>query len=47
MEKINTKTRLKMCWWLRKSIPEQIRGGFNLELYLKILNEKRNGKHTI
>ena len=30
-----------MCWWLRKTSPEQIRSGFNLELYLKILEIKR------
>jgi hypothetical protein len=30
-----------MCWWLRKSIPEEIRGGFNLELYLRILEVRR------
>jgi hypothetical protein len=41
MEKINTKTRLKMCWWLRKTSSEQIRSGFNLELYLRIINAKK------
>ena len=47
MEKINTKTRLKMCWWLRKTSPEQLRSGFNLELYLRILEIRRYGKGII
>ena len=36
-----------MCWWLRKTSPEQLRSGFNLELYLRILEIRRYGKGII